>query len=239
LKRIIFPLLLFLLLAILIFSLNYFNVLNGIRIKVLALMQWVESLGSYSLIAFIVFYIFATIFLLSGSFLTMAAGAVFGIGKAVLVVSLGSIAGATAAFFLSRYFFRNFIAHLIVKNKKFISIDNAVEKEGWKIIGLARLSPVLPSVLLNYTFGITKVSLRDFILATWIGMLPMITFFSYLGSFLGSLATIENTERTRTPIEWLFYLLGLIATVAVALYTTRLANRVLKEKIIKDNSEDL
>ena len=169
---------------------------------------------------------------MSGAVLTLSAGALFGIVKGIIVTSIGSIIGATIAFLIGRYLVRGWISHSIEKNSNFIDIDNAVTKDGWKIVGLTRLSPVLPFVLLNYSFGITKVSLRDFFFASWLCMLPGITLFVYIGSLIGNLATIEG-KHNKSIEEWVFYIIGLIATLVVTIYITRISKKILDKKIKK------
>ena len=86
---------------------------------------------------------------------------------------------------------------MIEGNERFRAIDEAVGREGWKIVGLTRLSPVFPFNLLNYAYGITRVSLRDYFFATWIGMLPGGVMYVYLGSLAGSLATLGGRPAAR------------------------------------------
>ena len=113
---------------------------------------------------------------------------------------------------------------------RFKTIDDAVATEGWKIVGLTRLSPVFPFNLLNYAYGLTKVSLRDYFFASWIGMLPGTVMYVYIGSLIGDLARLGAGGRTRTGAEWALYVVGLVATVAVTVYVTRIARSALNKK---------
>jgi uncharacterized membrane protein YdjX (TVP38/TMEM64 family) len=171
--------------------------------------------------------------MLPGSILTLGAGAVFGVVHGTLLVSLSSTAGATAAFLVGRYLAREMVARRVAGNHTFRSLDEAVASEGWKIVGLTRLSPVFPFNLLNYAFGLTRVSLRDYVLASWIGMIPGTVMYVYLGSLAGSLAELGAKEggRARTPAEWALYAVGLIATVAVTVVITRTARRALGRRM--------
>ena len=96
---------------------------------------------------------------------------------------------------------------------------------------MVRLSPVFPFNLLNYAFAITKVSLKDYFFASWIGMLPATVMYVYVGSLVGNLATLGSEERSRTPGEWGLYLAGLAATVVLTIYITRIARRALQDKV--------
>jgi uncharacterized membrane protein YdjX (TVP38/TMEM64 family) len=85
---------------------------------------------------------------------------------------------------------------------------------------------VFPFTLLNYAFGLTRVSLREYVLASWLGMMPGTVMYVYLGS----LARTGVADQQRTPGEWGFYALGLLATVAVTLIVTRIARRALVKR---------
>ena len=94
------------------------------------------ALGPAGVIAFVLLYILACVFMLPGSVLTLGAGAVFGVVKGSAIVSVASTLGATAAFLVGRYLARDRVARLIEGNQRFRAIDEAVGREGWKIVGL-------------------------------------------------------------------------------------------------------
>lgn len=190
-------------------------------------LAWVGTLGPWGPLLFIALYIVATILFIPGSVLTLGAGALFGVVAGSIYVSLGSTLGATAAFLLGRHVARDAITRKLAGNTRFTAIDKAVASDGWKIVGLTRLSPAFPFTLLNYAFGLTQVSLRDYVVASWIGMMPGTVLYVYLGS----LATAATAERTRSPAEWTFYGVGLVATLAVTFQITRIAKRSLAKRI--------
>ena len=190
-------------------------------------LNWVGQLGPSGPIFFIGIYVVATVLFIPGSVLTLGAGAVFGVLWGSIYVSLAATLGATCAFLVGRYLARDAIARRIAGNERFAAIDRAVASEGWKIVGLTRLSPVFPFTLLNYAFGITRVKLGHYILASWIGMMPGTVMYVYLGS----LAKAASGERTRTTGEWLLYAIGLLATVAVTVFVTRIAKKALAKQI--------
>jgi uncharacterized membrane protein YdjX (TVP38/TMEM64 family) len=194
-------------------------------------LTWISDLGPWGPVFFIVLYILATVLFLPGLIPTMAAGLLFGVLQGTLLVSISSISGATLAFLIGRYLAREWVAGMIQGNSKFEAIDVAVAKEGWKIVGLTRLSPVFPFNLLNYAFGLTQVSLKDYFLASWIGMLPGTVMYVYIGSLAGDLAALGSGERLRTLAEWALYGVGLLATVVLTLYITRIAQRALSRKV--------
>ncbi len=183
----------------------------------------VARLGLWGQLAFVLIYIAATVLLIPGSALGLGAGALFGVVRGSLLVSIASTVGATCAFLLGRYLARGWVSRKIEHNTAFAAIDRAVAGEGMKIVFLTRLSPVFPFTLLNYAFGLTRVRLRDYVLASWVGMIPGTVMYVYLGS----LARTGAADAPRTPTHWILYGVGLVATVAVTVIITRIARRAL------------
>ncbi|MFM6064543.1 MAG: TVP38/TMEM64 family protein, partial [Microcystis panniformis] len=173
-------------------------------------LTWVDSLGAIGAIAFIIIYILATVAFFPGSILTLGAGVVFGLVLGSFYVFIGATIGATAAFLVGRYLARGWVAEKIQGNNKFQAIDEAVGKEGLKIVLLTRLSPIFPFNLLNYAYGITGVSLKDYLLGC-AGMIPGTIMYVYIGSLAGSLATIGTSAPATNPVlPWTIRLIGFI-----------------------------
>jgi uncharacterized membrane protein YdjX (TVP38/TMEM64 family) len=197
-------------------------------------LEWIESLGAIGAVAFIGIYILATVAFLPGSILTLGAGVVFGVWLGALYVFIGATLGATAAFLVGRYLARNWVAQKIANNDKFNAIDRAVGKEGLKIVVLTRLSPIFPFNLLNYAFGLTGVSIRDYIIGS-LGMIPGTLMYVYIGSLAGNLALIGTaTQPTNPTLQWTIRIVGFIATIAVTVYVTRIAKQALNELTVEN-----
>ena len=198
--------------------------------------EWVDSLGFWGPLVFIAGYALATVAFIPGSLLTLGAGVLFGVVEGSIIISVSSTLGAVAAFLVGRYLARDWVAGMIKGNDKFSAIDQAVGDEGWKIVGLTRLSPIFPFNLLNYAFGLTKVSLKEYFIASWIGMMPGTVMYVYIGSLAGSIATLGgDSSRARTPTEWALYVVGLVATIAVTVFVTRIAKKALSKRIEPTN----
>jgi uncharacterized membrane protein YdjX (TVP38/TMEM64 family) len=191
----------------------------------------IQSLGFRGMIVFVLLYILAAVFLLPAVVLTLGAGAIFGVAKGFVVVAIAETLGATAAFFVGRYLARDWVWKLIEGNPTLVGIDEAIAREGWKIVGLVRLSPAFPFILLNYAFSVTGVSARDYILASCIGMMPGTVMYVYIGALAGDLALLGTGQRAHTPAEWALYAFGLVVTLAVTIHVTRLARAALKRRI--------
>lgn len=195
------------------------------------LLIWIESLGSIGAIAFIGIYITATVAFLPAFILTLGAGVLFGVWLGSIYVFIGATFGSIAAFLVGRYLARDWVAKKIAGNDRFGAIDRAVGKEGLKIVLLTRLSPAFPFNLLNYAFGVTGVSLQDYAIGS-IGMIPGTIMFVYIGSLAGSLALIgTDAQPTNPTLQWTIRILGLIATIGVTVYVTRLAKQALAESV--------
>lgn len=195
------------------------------------LLAWVEARGVAGALVFIVVYICATVLFIPGSILTLGAGAIYGVVMGTVWVSIASTLGATAAFLAGRYVARDWVAARTRSNPRFRAIDEAVGREGWKIVFLTRNSPIFPFNLSNYAYGLTAVPLGGYVLASWIGMLPGTVMYVYLGSLAASLATLGATEQQTTGVQWIMYGIGFVATVAVTVVVTRVARRALRQSI--------
>lgn len=197
---------------------------------------WVESLGVWGPVVFVLGYAIATVAFIPGSLLTLAAGAIFGLAKGTLLTLLGATLGSSAAFLIARYLARGAIERKIAGNARFAAIDRAVGREGFKIVALLRLSPVFPFNLLNYSLGLTKVRFLHYLAAS-IAMLPGTLLYVYYGKAAGSLAALAGgVKAERGPEYWITLGIGLLATVIVTTYVTRLAGKALRQEIEADHA---
>jgi len=190
---------------------------------------WVNSLGVWGPVVFIAGYVVAAVAFVPGSVLTLAAGAIFGLAKGVVIVFIAAVLGSAAAFLVSRYVARGAIERRLMGNARFAAIDRAVGSQGRKIVFLLRLSPVFPFNLLNYGLGLTNVRFLDFVIASF-GMLPGTLLYVYYGKLAGDVAALAGgaaVEKGNGYYAILF--LGLVATVVVTTIVTRIARRALAE----------
>jgi uncharacterized membrane protein YdjX (TVP38/TMEM64 family) len=215
--------------AAFIVAVKYFNVQGLLR----SALSWIAGLGPWGPIIFIIIYIFATVLFVPGSILALGAGVLFGAIWGSVYVSIGATIGAASAFLIGRYLARGWVTKQIEGSDMFKAIDKAVAREGWKIVGLMQLSPLFPFNLLNYAFGVTQVSFKDYFFPTWIGIMPGTVLYVYIGSLTGDLAmsSMGMKEHSRTPIEWTFYAISLIATVLVIIYVMHIVKKALANKI--------
>jgi uncharacterized membrane protein YdjX (TVP38/TMEM64 family) len=193
------------------------------------LLQRISGLGRAAPLVFIAIYVVACVLFIPGSILTLSAGFLFGVSRGSIYTSTAATIGATIAFLIGRHFVRQWVAMQLFQFPKFKAVDDAVAHEGWKIVALTRLSPLFPFNLLNYAFGLTRVRLRDYLIASWAGTIPDTVLYVYLGSPAGDLTRVAAGSAERTPLDWVFYGVGLFATIAVAVYVSRISRRALEQ----------
>jgi len=190
---------------------------------------WVRSLGALGPLVFIVGYVLATVAGIPGSLLTLAAGAIFGLGFGVLFVFIGATFGASAAFLVARYVARATIERRVQQNARFQALDDALAHDGRRIVFLLRLSPLFPFSLLNYALGLSRVRFVDYLVAS-VGMLPGTVLYVYYGKLAGDVA---SAAAGGAPVRGMGYYLvlglGLVATVVVTTIITRAAGRSLRD----------
>jgi len=194
---------------------------------------WIEGLGVWGGVVFAAAYIVATVGLAPGAPFTIAAGLVFGLGWGFPVVMVGATLGAALAFLAARYLVRDRIKGMIEKRPKIQAVDKAVTEDGWKVVLLLRLSPLVPFNLQNYFFGITQIKFWHYVLATFVGIIPGVMLYLYLGAIGGALTGGGGEWGTA---QWVFFGMGLAATIGVAFLVTKKAKEKLTEAGVGEDS---
>jgi len=188
---------------------------------------WVDGLGAWGPVVFVAGYIGACVAFVPGALLTIAAGVIFGLGRGVACSFAGALLGSTVAFLVSRHLARRAIEKRVARDPRFTAIDQAIARDGLKIVFLLRLSPVFPFNLLNYALGLTRVSLRDYLLAS-LGMIPGTVLYVYYGTAIGSVAQLAaGAPAPGGPGRTALLVVGLLATIAVTIVVTRIARTAL------------
>jgi len=188
---------------------------------------WVQQLGLIGVIIFIIAYALATVLFLPGWIFTVSAGLIYGIIGGTFVALCGAVIGATLAFLVGRYSLRENIEEITEKNPRFAAIDEAIGKNGWKIVGLLRLSPLIPFNLSNYFYGITSISFGAYVLVSAVGMIPGTLLYAYLGA-IGQ-AGISGRPSLHNKWQFVLLMVGLIAPIAVTILVGRIAKNALKK----------
>lgn len=187
----------------------------------------VDALGPWAAVAFVGLYAVAAVAWIPGSILTLAAGAIFGLVEGTVYTIIGATLGASLAFLVSRYLARGMIERRLGDSPKLRAVDEAIAREGAKVVFLIRLSPIFPFNALNYALGLTRVKFWEYVPASALGMIPGTFMYVYAGHAAGQVAAGTAGAGPDGPGRWIFLALGLLATVAVTVLVTRTARRAL------------
>jgi uncharacterized membrane protein YdjX (TVP38/TMEM64 family) len=198
--------------------------------------HWAKGMGAAGGALYAVFYILGTALLFPALPLTLGAGFLYGALIGTLVVSPASVAGATLAFLIARYFARDWVTRRLKKYPQAAAIDRAIEKNGFKAVVLLRLQPVLPFNILNYALGLTNIRLRDYVLASWIGMFPATVLYVYLGSIMNDISDLLRGRPNSGMAGRLLLWGGLAAVVVLVWWLDRLARKALREEMGADSA---
>lgn len=211
--------------------------------------SWVAAAGPLGPVVFILLYGLAAVFLIPASVLTISAGFLFGPLMGTIVVSIASTFGAAMSFLIARYAARSFVEKRIRENEKFETLDKALAKQGAKgtsscvacfqksmrnlcitaVVFLMRLSPIFPYSLINYSLGLTKVPFLEYILASWLGMLPGTIAYTGLGA--AGKAAVSAVDSQNSVTSMVFYAVGALATLGVTILLSREATKVLADEM--------
>jgi uncharacterized membrane protein YdjX (TVP38/TMEM64 family) len=194
------------------------------------LAPWLPLLQSSAGAAlFVPFYAVWVTLLLPGVWASMLAGALYGTLLGSLVVFVGASLGAIAVFLLGRSWLRDWARRRLAAAPKWLAVEQAVSREGLRLVLLTRLSPAFPFSLLNLAYGLSEVSLRDYCLGL-IGILPGTVLFCALGALAGDVARFGTVLAGKAdPATWALRLAGIGATIASVWLVNRAARRALAE----------
>ncbi len=205
--------------------------LDSLQSVLLDFVAWVRALGGFGALLYGGVYIVATVALLPGAILTIAAGFLYGPYWAMLLVLISSVMGATLAFLLARGWLRPWVVERFSKFPSFVRLERRIEKEGWKVVFLLRLSPLMPFSVLNYILGLSKVSLRGYVLASIVGMMPGILLYTYIGSLVSDLSELgASSALPESGASQFAFWGGLAATLAASIFLARWARSALAEE---------
>jgi uncharacterized membrane protein YdjX (TVP38/TMEM64 family) len=189
-----------------------------------ALQTWLLGLGAWGVVILLLILIFATFLPLPDWPLPIVAGYVYG-AWAFLLVYVGIAFPSMLAFLAARYLLRDRIRAFLGRRPKYQAVDKAVAREGWQVVVLLRLSPIVPFNLQNYALGVTAIPFWRYLGATLVGIVPGIAIYVYFGVFGKGLG------KGADLLDWGLLALGAAATIVLGIIVTR------KTKAVFDASE--
>jgi uncharacterized membrane protein YdjX (TVP38/TMEM64 family) len=189
--------------------------------------DWIRQFGIFGAVIFVAVYAIAAVLFLPGSVFTIAAGLIYGVVAGTAVALTGATLGASLAFLAGRHLFRFRIEKYASGNERFAAIDQAIGQQGWKIVGLLRLSPLIPYNASNYFYGITSIGFWPYLLASLFGMLPGAFLYAYLGA-IGRVGLSGGGPEG--VLQWVFLGVGLLVTIAATILVSHVAKKALKKR---------
>ncbi|GBG88497.1 hypothetical protein CBR_g47968 [Chara braunii] len=198
---------------------------------------WLKNdVGPWGPLVLILAYIPSSVLAIPGSILTLGGGYLFGLPLGFAADSIGSTAGAAAAFLVGRTIGRAYVVSKVRAYPRFTAIATAIELSGFKIVFLLRLVPMLPFNVLNYLLSITPLNVSTYTLASWLGMMPSTLVLVYVGTTLKSIQDIiHGGGEPPSKWKWAFVVVGLLFSVAILSLVTAIAKKSLK-KVLEEQS---
>ncbi|MEL6502332.1 MAG: TVP38/TMEM64 family protein [Cyanobacteria bacterium J06631_6] len=179
--------------------------------------HWLSSLGYFAYPAFTIIYLSATLVGLPAIFLFLAAGSMFGFVPGLILVSVADTLSVAVCYQLGRTVARKKVSEWISQRPHWGEFDRVVAQKGWKIVFLTRLSPIVPSNVLNYGFSLTQINFWQYLFVSWLAMLPVIALYVYLASVGTNLLSGNNDPRQIAAS-----VIGLVTSFMAIAYTTKL-----------------
>ncbi|KAJ9700224.1 hypothetical protein PVL29_005850 [Vitis rotundifolia] len=228
--RITFLLLLIAAIAVACFTLPVEKILKDFLL-------WIEQdLGPWGPLALAVAYIPLTVLAVPASVLTLGGGYLFGLPVGFVADSIGATVGAGAAFLLGRTIGRSYVISKLKDYPQFRAVAIAIQRSGFKIVLLLRLVPLLPFNMLNYLLSVTPVPVWEYMLASWLGMMPITLALVYIGTTLKDLSDVTHGWHEFSTSRWIFIGLGLVISVILMVCVTKVAKAAL-EKALAENED--
>ena len=204
-------------------AVRFFPVIDSIT----AVQDYVSTLGVAAPLVFPLIYALCNILLLPAGILGLAGGFLFGLWWGFLIVLTGNMLGAAGAFLIGRYLARNWIERLISRRPQLQALDTAIENEGWKMVALSQVHPLFPTSLLNYLYGLTRISFWKCMLWVAIGQAPGLFLYAYLGTLGQFGVALLQGGHQPSDREVFCWIAGLVFTFVITFLLGRLALRIL------------
>ncbi len=198
--------------------------------SLIALAEWARANALWSGPVFLAGFALIIVLALPTWPLMVAGGYVYGAVFGWATVSAACLAGATVAFLLGRGVARDWVAARVGEHPRFRAVDRAIARRGFAVVFLLRLSLVIPYNVLNYALGVTAVPTRQYVVASWLGMQPVLLFYVLLGAGASDLAGMLAGGSQLPLSPWLAA--GAIAVAGAMLWLiVRTSSRLLDDDL--------
>lgn len=192
-----------------------------------SLTSWFRGFGIWAPVMYFTFFTLTSSWLFPVFMLSIASGILFGVYKGFLIISMGNLASCLIMFLIARYKGREWFEKKISKNKTLSGLNRAIETEGWKMLFMLRAVPIVHMILLNISCGLSKVRLKDYLLGTWLGMLPMLFVYAYMGSLTDSVIASPQGIEFSNYQNIIFIGMGIGILIFFSIYIKRVMNKYI------------
>ena len=202
----------------------------GLESYITLLLTWISEKGYWAWLLFIVIDCLIIVLLLPGMAFTLGAGFIFGFFQGLIIIVAATTLGSAVAFILARYLFSDSFKYYLREHKRFRFFNRELISEGCKVILLSRLIPFFPFKLSNYFFGAAQYKFRDFLLGTFIGIIPISAFNVYLGSLVGDITHLISIDAiAQSPMTVWLYAIGFFIAIVLLTFVFHLAQKSMKK----------
>jgi len=206
------------------------------RVNIAAGLRWAQAHSVLGGVCFVLAYTACLVLMLPAAGLSVLGGALFGFYRGAALVWLGSVLGQTLAFWVARYVFRELVSHqLLAKWPRFAHIDRALQHEGWRVICVLRLSPIVPHTVTNYVLGVTAVTLWTYTWSSALYVIPYTVLTVYVGCVSTDVVSLLNGSWAVGGPALLSWGVSSSAVVVVFLlvYGYRVTKRVMHNALME------
>ena len=200
----------------------------------LQLLDWIGYHPVLGRLAFIALFVVSTVLLVPGSILVLSGGFLFGFLHGSLLVLVSVVLAATVALLVGRSLARDWVRARLSGHARFDALDRSVQSRGFLIVLLTRLSLALPFNLLNYAYGLSSVRLWPYVFGTWLGMIPAVLLYVYIGSLARDLEQLFVEGADLGTTGWLLMLGSVLIAFAVVVILHRTATALLEQEASRD-----
>jgi uncharacterized membrane protein YdjX (TVP38/TMEM64 family) len=183
-----------------------------------------RGLGAVGVIGFALLQIVVAVSgVLPASLLGLAAGTIYGLAFGFALAAISTMVGALLTFLLSRSAFRPMVERMCARRPRLRDLDALIAADGWKLVCLLRISPVMPFAATSYVLGLSSIGMGAYLVGT-LASLPALLGYVFIGTLAD--AGLSAWSSGSGPLRWVLLGAGGVATLALIIHAGRIATRL-------------
>lgn len=195
--------------------------------EIKAMEAWIAGHGVWGWVVFVGMMVVLTSVFVPDTILTIAAGAMFGVGLGTLLTVIAATITAALNYLVARWLLQKRIKTMLDQHPKFRAISRAAKSEGLRLLLLLRLAPISP-VLVSYVLGATGVRFSKFMIAM-VGIIPAMFVGVYFGSVASHVTKVAGNASEHSPLQTTITIVGFVVCVVLVISITRVATKALAD----------